>query len=166
MLLAVLEHWGPDGLERLNGPFALALLDTARQRLLLARDRIGKSPLYWAVTGETLFWASEIKSILLLAGRETFGINRQAVHDYLKHGWRDLDHGTFWEGVRTLAPACWVELDLRAGIDGRTLIDGATSYWRVPEQRLQPGEISFDEARRTLLRPVQRRGPSPPAGRR
>ncbi len=151
VLLAVLEKWGPDGLDRLNGPFALALLDTARERLFLARDRIGKSPLYWAVTGETLFWASEIKSILLLAGRETFGINRQAVHDYLKHGWRDLDHGTFWDGVRTLSPACWVELDLRAGIDERALLDGANAYWRVPAQRLQPGEISFDEARRTFF---------------
>jgi asparagine synthase (glutamine-hydrolysing) len=151
VLLAVLEKWGPEGLGRLNGPFALALLDTARRRLLLARDRIGKSPLYWAVAGETLFWASEIKSILLLAGREAFGINRQAVHDYLRHGWRDLDHSTFWEGVRTLPPACRVELDLRDGIDDRALIDGAHSYWRVPAQRLQPGEISFAEARRTFF---------------
>jgi asparagine synthase (glutamine-hydrolysing) len=151
VLLAVLEAWGPEGLARLNGPFALALLDTARQRLLLARDRIGKSPLYWALTGETLFWASEIKSILLLAGRDTFDLNRQAAYDYLKHGWRDLDHGTFWEGVSSLAPACWVELDLRAGIDGQALTTGVRPYWQLPAQRLRPGEISFDESRRTFF---------------
>lgn len=151
VLLAVLETWGSEGLDRLNGPFALALLDTDRRRLLLARDRIGKSPLYWAVSGETLFWASEIKSILRLTGNDAFPVSGQAVHDYLKHGWRDLDHCTFWEGVRTLAPASWVELDLRAGLDHRALIDGAQPYWRIPAQRLGSGEISFEEARRTFF---------------
>src|SRR5262249_55185996 len=48
----------------MNGQFALAVWDRPRQRLLLARDRIGKRPLFYYQSGSTLIFASEIKSIL------------------------------------------------------------------------------------------------------
>ena len=58
------EQWGDACVERFRGMFAFAIWDTKRQRLLLARDRMGIKPLYWAVRNGRLVFGSEIKSIL------------------------------------------------------------------------------------------------------
>ena len=58
------EELGDDCVRRFQGMFAFALWDQRRQRLLLARDRVGIKPLYYAVTESALVFASEIKSIL------------------------------------------------------------------------------------------------------
>jgi len=55
---------GPDCLQRLDGMFALSIWDGPRDRLLLARDRLGKKPLYYTVVGGRLLFASEIKGLL------------------------------------------------------------------------------------------------------
>ena len=56
--------WGEDGLRRLRGEFALAVVETASRRVLLARDPVGVKPLYWARTGGRLHVASEIKALV------------------------------------------------------------------------------------------------------
>lgn len=58
------EEWGEIFLEKLHGMFAIALWDASRKRLLLARDRMGKKPLYWTVKNQTLWFASELKALL------------------------------------------------------------------------------------------------------
>src|SRR5687767_9859077 len=58
------EQWGDDCVHRFRGMFAFALWDAPRRRLLLARDRLGVKPLYWARAGSRLLFGSEIKSIL------------------------------------------------------------------------------------------------------
>jgi asparagine synthase (glutamine-hydrolysing) len=57
------EEWGDDCVDRFNGMFAFAIWDENRRRLLLARDRLGIKPLYWARCGEQLVFGSEIKAI-------------------------------------------------------------------------------------------------------
>src|SRR5262249_27931813 len=57
------EEYGPDCFARFNGMFALAIWDRPRHRLVLARDRMGKKPLYYAVTGGELVFASELKAL-------------------------------------------------------------------------------------------------------
>jgi asparagine synthase (glutamine-hydrolysing) len=57
------RRWGPDMLSRLNGMFALALFDTRTGQVLLARDRAGEKPLYYAVHDGALHFASEIKAL-------------------------------------------------------------------------------------------------------
>src|SRR5216684_5356501 len=54
------EEWGDAFLERLNGMFGLALWDGRRRRLMLARDRVGIKPLYYAAQGRRLSFASEL----------------------------------------------------------------------------------------------------------
>ena len=58
------EEWGDDCVHRFRGMFAFAIWDARARRLLLARDRLGVKPLYWAHVGSRLLFASEIKSIL------------------------------------------------------------------------------------------------------
>ena len=63
------EEHGPAFVERLEGMFALALWDAAGQRLVLARDRLGKKPLLWTTPPDgTLAFASELKALLRLPG--------------------------------------------------------------------------------------------------
>ncbi|MBL8439887.1 MAG: asparagine synthase (glutamine-hydrolyzing) [Betaproteobacteria bacterium] len=64
VLLNALAAWGTKALDKLNGMFAFAVWDRQERRLLLARDRYGIKPLYYAVVGKTLAFASEQKAIL------------------------------------------------------------------------------------------------------
>ncbi|MFY9751111.1 MAG: hypothetical protein WAJ92_00605, partial [Candidatus Acidiferrales bacterium] len=61
------ETWGPDCANRFRGMFAFALYDFRCRKLLLARDRLGKKPLHYAIHNGTLYFASEIKSLLAVA---------------------------------------------------------------------------------------------------
>ncbi len=74
------EQWGPECVTRLRGMFAFAIWDANRERLLLARDRYGKKPLFLYETAGLLLFASEIKAILAVAGVP-----------------RQVDHGALWD---------------------------------------------------------------------
>ncbi len=63
LLLAYIE-WGPSCVEYLNGIFAFAIWDEKKQRVFLARDRMGVKPLFIARAGHALVFASEIKALL------------------------------------------------------------------------------------------------------
>jgi asparagine synthase (glutamine-hydrolysing) len=143
VLLRAFEEWDSDAFRRLNGFFALALYDVRRRRLVLARDRIGKSPLYLGAAGGVLYFASEIQAIRGAAGSDAFPIEEGAVRDFVAHGWRDVDHGTFYRGIRTLENASFAVVDEDLGVR-------ATRYWRLPERRLEEKEIDLREASEAL----------------
>src|SRR5205809_3051185 len=109
--------------ERLRGMFAFALWDRARKRLLLARDRLGIKPLYYAWTDQELVFASEIKAILA-GGSVRPALNEAILPEFLARGFVAGEE-TFFRGVRKLLP-------------GRTLswscADGPRQrrYWRMP----------------------------------
>ena len=63
VVLNALSHWGPDGLLKFNGMFGLALWDRKEQTLLLARDRYGIKPLYYARQGQYFAFGSEQKAV-------------------------------------------------------------------------------------------------------
>ena len=71
------EESGPRFVERMEGMFALALWDATRERLVLARDRLGKKPLLWTRLADgTLAFASELKALLRLPRCRTRGRSR------------------------------------------------------------------------------------------
>jgi asparagine synthase (glutamine-hydrolysing) len=96
------EDEGERCVERLRGMFAFAVWDRRERRLFLARDRVGKKPLHYALAGRTLVFGSEIKSLLQHPGvkRE---INLRAISDFLSFGYVP-DPATAFAGVRKLPP--------------------------------------------------------------
>ena len=122
-VLHLYEEEGDRCVERLQGMFAFALWDRPRQRLLLARDRLGIKPLYYAFTDHELLFASEIKAILAVWG-ERPTLNPSAVPEFLATRFQAGDE-TFFRGVRKL-PAGHVLSWSRAGGPQRR------RYWQLP----------------------------------
>jgi asparagine synthase (glutamine-hydrolysing) len=82
VLLAAYSQWGNDAFRRLDGMFALALYDRVERRLVLARDRAGEKPLYYAWLGKLFVAASELRAIATLPGASR-ALDPQGVFDYL-----------------------------------------------------------------------------------
>src|SRR5579863_539404 len=81
VIVHLYEEYGSNCVKRLRGMFALAVYDERRERLLLARDRLGKKPLHYAFDGSRLLFGSEIKA-LLAAAPELADIDQQALLQY------------------------------------------------------------------------------------
>jgi asparagine synthase (glutamine-hydrolysing) len=64
VLLRAYMEWGPAVVTRLNGMFAFAIWDGPKERLFLARDRLGIKPLFYAIRGRSLIFGSELKALL------------------------------------------------------------------------------------------------------
>jgi asparagine synthase (glutamine-hydrolysing) len=103
MLPHLYEDFGARLPEHIDGMFAIAVWDTVNRRGLLARDRMGKKPLYYYRDGDALYFASEIKSLLRVPGFER-RINLEALHHYLsfKHIPCPL---SIFQGIKMLPPA-------------------------------------------------------------
>jgi asparagine synthase (glutamine-hydrolysing) len=82
VVLNALAHWGTDALLKFNGMFALALWDRKEKTLLLARDRYGVKPLYYARQGNTFAFGSEQKAILAQPAFQR-KLNKPALLEYL-----------------------------------------------------------------------------------
>jgi asparagine synthase (glutamine-hydrolysing) len=96
------EEWGTDAIARFRGMFAIAIWDERARRLVLARDRIGIKPLYYAEAGGRLYFASEIKS-LLCAPAIPRGLDFAALDHYLSFLYTPRD-GSIFAAVRKLPP--------------------------------------------------------------
>lgn len=107
VLKSVIE-WGHDALLRFNGMFAFALWDRSEKRLLLARDRYGIKPLYYAWAGSTLVFGSEIKAILA-SGPISARMNKGGLLEYLTFQNFFTDQ-TLFEGIKLLPAAHWMEI--------------------------------------------------------
>lgn len=89
--------------EHIQGMFAVAVWDDRRQVGLLARDRMGKKPLYYWQSGGALYFASELKALLTIPGFSR-RLNREALHHFL--GYKHVPHPlSIFEGVSVLPPA-------------------------------------------------------------
>jgi asparagine synthase (glutamine-hydrolysing) len=98
------EEWGPACLDRFRGMFAFALWDRRRQTLFLARDRLGKKPLYYALLPDGQFvFASEMRAMLCHPGVER-RIDPAAVDGYLALGYVP-EPGSIYKGIYKLPAA-------------------------------------------------------------
>lgn len=108
VVLKALVEWGKDALLRFNGMFALALWDRRERRLLLARDRYGIKPLYYAWCGNALVFGSEIKAILA-SGHLPARMNKVGLIEYLTFQNFFTDQ-TLFAGVNLLPAGSLLEI--------------------------------------------------------
>jgi len=116
------EQWGSGAIARLRGMFGLALWDSRSRTLLVARDRIGIKPMYYAEQGGRLYFGSELKS-LLEAPDLPRTIDLDALDHYLSVLYTPGD-GSIFKNVRKLPPG-----HLLMWRDGKAAIE---RYWQVP----------------------------------
>lgn len=105
-------QWGPDCVQRLRGMFAFAAADFEKHQAILARDRLGKKPLYYTVRDGVLTWSSELEPLYRSVG--PFTLDLQALDDYL--AWQYIPAPrTIYKEVRALPPGHVATVDLRSG---------------------------------------------------
>ena len=96
----------------MRGMFAIAIWDATRQRLVLARDRAGKKPLYYFRAGDDVLFASETKGILAALDRVP-SANAEALLSFFTFGYVAGEQAVF-EGMRRLPPGASLTLDVDA----------------------------------------------------
>jgi asparagine synthase (glutamine-hydrolysing) len=125
VIIYAYREWGRECLSRLNGMFAFAIWDSRDESLLLARDRLGIKPLYYANTPAGFAFASEIKALLAIPEFER-AVDLSALDQFMTFLWTP-DPKTAFRGVEKLPPAhCLVYRNGKAEI---------FEYW----------DIAFDE---------------------
>jgi asparagine synthase (glutamine-hydrolysing) len=102
------EEFGPACVDRLEGMFAFAVYDQRRRELFIARDRLGKKPLYYAILSGILHFASEIKAFYHSPVWNP-AVSFAELESYLSLGYF-LAPGTVYHNVRKLEPGHWLLL--------------------------------------------------------
>ena len=116
------EQWGDECVQHFRGMFAFAIWDGAARRLLLVRDRLGVKPLYWAMAGDRLLFASEIKAILksgLVAAKPNVRVLSEVLATRGTAG-----EETMFEGIYKLLPGHRLVFE-----GGRLRVE---KYWELP----------------------------------
>lgn len=124
VILAAYREWGPECLSRFNGMFAFALYDSRRKQLLLARDRAGEKPLFYALENGTIRFASELKGLMADPAFPR-RIEPGALDCYLAAGFVPGDR-CIVQGVKKLPPAHALVFDLNNGHPR------LWHYWQLP----------------------------------
>ena len=152
VVLKALATWGIAALSRFNGMFALALWDRVERRLLLARDRFGIKPLYYAMVGDTLLFGSEVKA-LLAHPQMVAQLDPEGLVEYLTFQNFFTDR-TLFAGVRLLPAGSVLQVAV-----GDQNIGSSERYWdfrfREPEGPVDEREY-IEELDRLFRQAVNR----------
>jgi len=126
VVLAAYERWGVESFNRLNGMWAIAILDLRERKLILSRDRFGIKPLYLCSGEGAVAFASEIKSFQSLPSWTCLA-NEGAIHDFLFKSLSDHTDETFFRGVKQLLPGHYASIDI-----GEPVIVEQQRWYQLP----------------------------------
>jgi len=136
-ILHLYEEYGIEAtLSRMNGMWGFGLYDSRRRRLVLARDRIGKKPLYYAEVQGGLIFASEMKSLYASGFINMDQLDEEAVADSLRVG-TPLGPRTMFKQIKLLPPGHYAVWE-----NGRLSLH---RYYVHPMERLEPENRSLDD---------------------
>ncbi len=146
-IIHLYEERGLDFVQEIEGDFAIALWDEGRQRLVLARDRIGVNPLYYTIENGRLIFASEIKAILAheSAGRE---VDLESLYHYLTFLTTPAPD-TLFRGIKKLPAGCLMTVDARGDVN-------ITRYWDAIASRREAENGSEQELTARLVELLER----------
>jgi asparagine synthase (glutamine-hydrolysing) len=143
VLLAAYAEWGAACLDHFNGMFAFCLYDKERQKIFMARDRMGVKPLCYRNAPDNFTAVSEIKQLTCLAQFKR-KVNRNKLYHFISTGDFCYDSGTMWEDVTELDPGCLMEIDLKTWKPGDRLTQ--TRWYTPPFGPENELDISFEDA--------------------
>jgi len=123
VILHAYMEWGNACVDKLQGMFTFALWNKQEQTLFIARDRLGIKPLFYAIIDDTLYFASELKSITLVPGLSK-KIDAKAIEQYFALGYAAEPH-TIYQAVSKLPPGHTITIQV-----GET-IPVIAQYWDV-----------------------------------
>jgi asparagine synthase (glutamine-hydrolysing) len=135
------ERFGLDLPRQLRGKFAIAVWDERRRRAIIARDRLGIKPLYYSISGDSLVFASELKS-LLSSGLVSTELDLDAIDAFLTLGFIPAPR-TPLSAVSKLMPGHQLVVDTGAVEVER--------YWAYPHPSASPDALSREEYGERLL---------------
>jgi asparagine synthase (glutamine-hydrolysing) len=150
VIVHLYEELGPRCVDRLDGMFGLAIWDRRRRRLVLARDRLGKKPLFYSVRDGTISFASELSALLNDPGISR-DLDFEAIDAYLAYRYIPSPLSAF-AAVRKLPPAHRLVFE-----DGNALVE---RYWRLDfsrKNRFASDEEAFEGVRDHLRTAVRKR---------
>ena len=144
VLLYSLQEWDTKVLEKLSGMFAFGLFDKEENRLLIARDAFGIKPLFFCCKKTKFIFGSELKNIADL-GFANKQINNESLFSYLYRGKTDITSDTHIEGINTVLPGHYIEIDLNQ-IEEQEITQQKWWYPSICENI----NITFNEAKNNL----------------
>jgi asparagine synthase (glutamine-hydrolysing) len=141
------EEYGPEFVKRLRGMFGLALWDAKCERLVLARDRIGEKPLYFRREAERVLFASEMKSILQVAGVPR-QLNVAGLEAYLALGYVPAPL-CLLEGIEKLLPGHYLTIE-KGRVEDRC-------FWELPlaQPEIRREDEWIEKVRAKMLETIQ-----------
>ena len=149
VIVHLYEDFGADCIKKLRGMFAIALFDEKQQSLLLARDRLGKKPLYYAQKDGRLYFGSEIKTILSVVPSLSADINRRALLQFFSLQYIP-DPNSAFRDIHKLPPGYLLEYK-----NGEVK---TRQYWDVPAygtNQIESEQECLDELERQLAEAVR-----------
>jgi asparagine synthase (glutamine-hydrolysing) len=141
VIVHLYEQYGVDCVQYLDGMFAFAIWDIAKQRLFIARDRMGEKPLHWAIFDNTFFYGSEIKTILSHPNAKR-QLNPIAMQEYLAMESVPAP-STMFEGIHKLPPASYMLIE-----GGQVKVE---RYWSPDVNQIKISEQEASERLFELL---------------
>jgi asparagine synthase (glutamine-hydrolysing) len=147
VLVHLWEEYGQEMPEHLNGMFAFAIWDSNSKSVFLARDRLGIKPLYYGRDEETIWWGSEIPT-LLAAGIDR-SLNEKAIYNYFYLRYSPSPN-TLFDSIQKVPPGASLYID-ENGISKR-------QYWKLnPNNGNTDFERTAAHVRQSLEQAVERR---------
>lgn len=134
VILVAYEAWGLEKLcQRLTGMFAFAIWDRTKEELILARDRFGEKPMYYAEEGNSFLFSS-VATTIARSSDNGVVLSRDGLQSYLQLGYCHQDYEIF-EGIRALPPASYAVLHAKGLSISR--------YWDIG---FSTDSMTFDQA--------------------
>lgn len=135
VVLKAYDAYGDKFLKKLNGMWSIFIYDKKTRKYIVSRDRFGQKPLFYAITDQGIYFASEIQSLLEI---EKFTCNKYAITSFLQEGSFDVGGNTFFSNVFEFPKASY------ATIENKKLV--SRKYWEYPDRVSadQPDQCTFE----------------------
>jgi asparagine synthase (glutamine-hydrolysing) len=133
-LIQLYENFGINALQETDGMFAFAILDKKKRKLILARDRAGKKPLYYFCRNGKFVFGSELNALRII---DQFGINYENINQYLRFSC--TGNSTPYEGIFELEAGSFLTVDIT------TLQLEHKRWWSILDYYHKPGKRSKND---------------------